>query len=56
MCLWADPAEVIPCLCSNRRRPGSQEDIMLHFETGIILLYVLTNILNFILILITKVS
>jgi len=36
MCLWADVAEVIPCICSNRRRPGSQEDILLHFETGII--------------------
>ena len=21
MCLWTEPAEVLPCLCSNRRKP-----------------------------------
>ena len=34
MCLWSGSQEVIPCLCSNRRRPIAAETVMTYFEIG----------------------
>jgi hypothetical protein len=34
MCLWSGPQEVIPCLCSNRRRPIAAETVLTYFEIG----------------------
>ena len=41
VCMWTDPVEVVPCLCSNRRRPvlaegGATVDVILQkFEYGV---------------------
>lgn len=34
MCLWSGSQEVIPCLCSNRRRPIAAETVLTYFEIG----------------------
>eukprot|EP01038_Epipyxis_sp_PR26KG_P007641 gene7641-10401_t len=36
ICLWSDPAEVIPCICSNRRRPTVSKDISSIFLDSIV--------------------